>query len=204
MTRSWPSRRAAPPALRKGDLREQQILDAAEALLTTRGYVHMTVGDIAEAVGITRGALYFYFASKQDILIALVARTVQTLRQESVAVLDDPGSVDDVFAAALETTTRQWREHGVVMRAAVDFSSTVPEVDHLWTETAQAIAEAIGALLVRGGVPAGEGPGDAPALSRALCWMVERSFYQASRVSVEELDRTRASLQSVWVRLTAS
>lgn len=203
MSRSWPSRRAAPPALRKGDRREQQILDAAEGLLTTRGYVHMTVGDIAEAVGITRGALYFYFASKQDILIALVTRTVQSLRQESVAVLEHPGSVHEVFAAALETTARQWREHGVVMRAAVDFSSTVPEVDRVWTETAQAIAEAIGGLLVRGGVAPGDGPGDAPALARAVCWMVERSFYQASRVSVEELDRTAASLQSVWERLTA-
>jgi len=161
----------------------------------------MTVGDIAEAVGITRGALYFYFASKQDILIALVARTVQSLRQDSVEVLDHPGPVHEVFAAALETTAAQWRDHGVVMRAAVDFSSSVPEVDQLWTGTAQAIAEAIGELLVRAGTSAGDGPDDAPALSRALCWMVERSFYQASRVSAEEVDVARQSCQAVWLRV---
>jgi AcrR family transcriptional regulator len=188
--------------VRKGDVREQQILDAAETLLTTRGYVHMTIGDIAEAVGITRGALYFYFASKQDILIALVARTVQSLRGDSLEVLERPGSVHEIFAAALATTARQWREHGVVMRAAVDFSSTVAEVDRLWTDTAQEIAEAIGALLVRSGVPPGDGPDDAPALARALCWMVERSCYQASRISVEELNRATQSCQSVWRRLT--
>lgn len=201
MTRSWPSRRAAPPAIRKGDLREQQILDTAETLLDTDGFVHMTVSGIAESVGITRGALYFYFASKEDVLVALVSRTVDSLRRESVDVLAGSGPVDDVFAAALETTARQWRDHGVVMRAAVDFGSTVPEVDRLWTDTAQAIAEAIAALLTRAGVPAGDGPGDAPALSRTLCWMVERSFYQASRVSVEEVDRARLSCQAVWQRV---
>jgi hypothetical protein len=64
VTKSWPSRRTTP-AVRKGDLRERQILDAVEKLQATRGYADMTVGDIAEAAGITRGALYFYFASKQ-------------------------------------------------------------------------------------------------------------------------------------------
>ncbi|MCV7285174.1 TetR/AcrR family transcriptional regulator [Mycolicibacterium wolinskyi] len=200
MSKSWPSRRGTPPTVRKGDLREQQILDAAETLLTTRGYVHMTVGDIAEAAGITRSTLYFYFASKQDILIALVARTVSALQQDSVSALSRAAPIHEVIEAALEHTARQWREHGVVMRAAVDFASTIPEVDRLWTDTAYAISEAVTALLVRGGVPLGDGPDDARALARVLCWMVERSFYQASRISAHELDRTRKSCQSAWLR----
>lgn len=201
MTKSWPSRRSGP--VRKGDLREEQLLDAAENLLASHGYVDMTVGDIAKAARMTRSALYFYFASKQDVLIALVARTVQTLQQGSVEVLSGAGEVDDVFTAALEHTARQWRDHGVVMRAAVDFASSIPDVDRLWTGTAQAIAEAIAELLVRSGTPSGDAPGDAPALGQALCWMVERSFYQASRSSEAELDRAVQSCEAVWQRLTA-
>jgi AcrR family transcriptional regulator len=201
MTKSWPSRRSGP--VRKGDLREQELLDAAETLLATTGYVDMTIGDIAKAAGVTRSALYFYFASKQDVLIALVARTVQTLEEGSVDVLRGGGPVHDVFAAALETTAQQWRDHGVVMRAAVDFSSTVPEVDRLWTDTARVIADAIAALLVRSGTPSGAAPGDAPALAQALCWMVERSFYQASRSSDADVDRAVQSCEAVWRRLTA-
>ena len=94
----------------------------------------MTVGDIAEAAGITRGALYFYFASKQDVLTALVARTVQALQEKSGAALADTAPVEDVIATALERTAQLWREHGPVMRAAVDLGSTVPEIDRLWTE----------------------------------------------------------------------
>ena len=203
VTKSWPSRRTAP-AVRKGDLRERQILDAAEELLATRGYADVTVGDIAEAAGITRGALYFYFASKQDVLTALVARTVQALQDKSAAALADTGPVEEVIATALERTAQLWREHGLVMRAAVDLSSTVPEIDLLWTGTADIFIEAITAVLRRGGLPAGDGPDDAPALGRALCWMIERSFYQASKNSVGDLDDAKQTCQAVWLRIASS
>jgi TetR/AcrR family transcriptional regulator, ethionamide resistance regulator len=194
-----PSRRTAS-AVRKGDLREQQILDVAEELLATQGYVRMTVGDIAEAAGVTRGALYFYFASKEDVLVAMVARTVARMR-ESAEVLDGAGSVDEVVTAAMTHTAHQWRDHGVVMRAAVDFSASVAEVDRLWTETADAFIESIANLLVRNGIPRGDGPDTAEATARALCWMVERSFYQASRVSADELERASRTCRSLWLRL---
>ncbi|GFG53530.1 TetR family transcriptional regulator [Mycolicibacterium agri] len=187
--------------MRKGDLREQQILDAAETLLATRGYVHMTVSDIAETAGMTRSGVYFYFASKQDILIALVARTGQTLQRGAEEVLGRSGPVKEIIPAALEYTAGQWRDHGVVLRAAVDFASTVPEVDRMWTETAHAIAEAVAELLVRGGLPSGDGPDEASAVARMLCWMVERGFYQASRISEQELERTLQSCQWVWLRV---
>ena len=203
MTKSWPSRRTAPN-VRKGDVRERQILDAAEKLLATRGYAHMTVADIAAAAGVTRGALYFYFASKQDVLRALVARTIQALQEKSGAALADTAPVDEVISTALERTARLWREHGPVMRAAVDLGSTVPEIDQLWTGTADVFIEAITAVLKRSGVPPGEGPGDAAALGRALCWMIERSFYQASKISVNDLDNAKQTCQEVWMRMAQS
>ncbi|KWX61944.1 TetR/AcrR family transcriptional regulator [Mycobacterium sp. NAZ190054] len=200
MTKSWPSRRTAP-AVRKGDLRERQLLDAAERLLAERGYADMTVGEIAEKAGISRAALYFYFASKQDVLIALVARTVQALQEKSGAALTDTAPIEEVISTALDRTVQLWREHGVVMRAAVDLSSTVPEIDQLWTGTADVFAEAITAILSRAGVPSGDGPAAAPALGRALCWMIERSFYQASKISGDRLAEAKQTCQAVWMRM---
>jgi len=83
------SRRAAE---RKGDIRERAILDTCEALLAHKGYDAMTVGDIAQGAGITRGALYFYYGSKQEVVTALVARTVEHLweRSKATAEADEP------------------------------------------------------------------------------------------------------------------
>lgn len=202
MAKAWPSRRTTP-AVRKGDIREERILDAAEDLLATRGYADMTVGDITEAAGITRGALYFYFANKQDVVTALVARTVDALQEKSVAALVDTAPIDVVIATALGRTAQLWREHGVVMRAAVDLGSTVPEIDRLWTGTADVFIDAITEILGRGGVPMGPAPDDAPAVARALCWMIERSFYRASKISLGELDDAKRTCQAVWMRMAS-
>lgn len=197
VNKPWPSRRATP-TVRKGDLREQQILDAAERLLSSAGYADMTVGDIAAAAGITRGALYFYFGSKQEVLTALVARTVHALNEKAGSVRTDTGPVDEVIATALERIADLWLEHGPVMRMAVDLGSTVPDIDRLWSGAAEVSIDAITAVLRRAGVPAGDGPADAPALARSLCWMIERSFYQASKVSPQAVAETGQSLQVVW------
>lgn len=197
MSKPWPSRRSTP-TVRKGDLREQQILDAAEQLLSTAGYAEMTVADIAEAAGITRAALYFYFGSKQEVLTALAARTVHVLRAEAGLARTDTGAVNEVIAAALQRTANLWLEHAPVLRMAVDLSSTVPDIDQLWAGAAEESMEVITDVLRRGGIRSGDGPRDAPALARALCWMIERSFYQASKVSEAAVDEVRQTLQAVW------
>lgn len=200
VTKPWSSRRSTP-TVRKGDLREQQILEAAEQMLSTVGYANMKVADIAEAAGITRAALYFYFGSKREVLTALVARITQALEDTAGLARTDSGTVPEVIDAALQRTVGLWREHGPVMRMAVDLGSTVPEIDRLWARAAEASIEAIGDVLCRGGVPSGDGPGEAPALARALCWMIERSFYQASKLSTAALDDAKESCQTVWRRV---
>jgi AcrR family transcriptional regulator len=183
---------------RKGDVRERAILDACEALLAQKGYEAMAVGDIAQGAGITRGALYFYFGSKQEVVTALVARTVEHLweRSRATAQSDDPRRA---IAMAMQRTVELWNEHGLVMRTAIDLSLTVPEIGTLWTRTADLFIAAITAVLERAGVAGGTGPEGAPAMARALCWMIERTFYHASRDSSEKLQEASSTCEHIWL-----
>jgi AcrR family transcriptional regulator len=195
---------ANPPARgrrtteRKGDLRERAILDTCEALLAHKGYDAMTVGDIAQGAGITRGALYFYFGSKQDVVAALVARTVEHLWERSrvAAQTDEPRQA---IAAAMQRTVELWNEHGLVMRTAIDLSLTVPEIGELWNHTADLFIAAITAVLDRAGIQAGAAPDQASAIARALCWMIERTFYHASQESREKLQEASATCEHIWL-----
>ncbi|WP_433559622.1 TetR/AcrR family transcriptional regulator [Pseudonocardia xinjiangensis] len=189
-------RRVAPS---KGDLRERAILDAAEHQLATGGLDHMTVETIARAAGITRGAFYFYFGSKNDVLTALVERTVSTLRAE-VDAADAAGTSSPAEAVeqSVQQTARMWHEHGSVMRAAVDLSPTIPAIEEQWRSTISAIADITRRIAERAGLPAGDGPTDATAVTAALVWMTERSFYQASRTG-GSVDETAATLTHVWL-----
>lgn len=183
---------------RKGDVRERAILDTCETLLAQKGYDAMTVGDVAQGAGITRGALYFYFGSKQEVVTALVARTVEHLweRSRATAQAEEPRQA---IATAMRRTVELWNEHGLVMRAAIDLSLTVPEIGELWNRTADLFIGAITAVLERAGVQAGDAPDQAPAMARALCWMIERTFYHASRESPEKLQEASATCEHIWL-----
>ncbi|ETB30619.1 TetR/AcrR family transcriptional regulator [Mycobacterium avium] len=194
-------RRAGEP--RKGDLREAAILDAAEELLGAIGYDAMTIADIAARAGITRGALYFYFGSKQEVITALFARTVAVLHEKSRAATEDAASGAKAIETAMRRTEDLWREHGVVMRTAIDLAATVPQLDALWKQTADIFVVAITAILEHMGVPAGKGPDKSAAIAVALCWMIERNFYQASRVSPARLTRARQTCTEIWLRVAS-
>ncbi|MCX4417322.1 TetR/AcrR family transcriptional regulator [Streptomyces sp. NPDC053741] len=193
-----PSARGRRTTERKGDVRERAILDTCEALLAQKGYDAMTVGDVAQGAGITRGALYFYFGSKQEVVTALVARTVEHLweRSRATAQTDEPRQA---IAAAMQRTVELWNEHGLVMRTAIDLSLTVPEIGELWKHTADLFVEAITSVLERAGIQAGTRPDQASAMARALCWMIERTFYHASQESRENLQKASETCEHIWL-----
>jgi AcrR family transcriptional regulator len=61
---------------RPGVTARDEILDAAGELFTTLGYTGTSTRSIAESVGIRQASLYHYFATKDDILCALLSETV--------------------------------------------------------------------------------------------------------------------------------
>lgn len=51
------------------------LLDAAEQLFDRQGVSHTSLADIAKAAGVTRGAVYWHFTDKDDLLKAMCERT---------------------------------------------------------------------------------------------------------------------------------
>jgi AcrR family transcriptional regulator len=49
-----------------------KLIDAALQLFGSRGYEHATVDDISQAAGYSKGAYYFHFSTKDDILLELL------------------------------------------------------------------------------------------------------------------------------------
>jgi AcrR family transcriptional regulator len=64
------------PRRRVGGTPQDEILDAAGELFTEQGYAGTSTRAIAEAVGLRQASLYHHFATKEDILIALLRQTV--------------------------------------------------------------------------------------------------------------------------------
>lgn len=72
------------------------ILDTAEVVFHERGVSRSTLNDIAQAAGLTRGAIYWHFKDKADLFNAMMERV--TLPLEETAHRSDDESLDDPIA----------------------------------------------------------------------------------------------------------
>lgn len=71
-------------------VKRNEILDAAQRLVYRKGYEQMTIRDLLDDLGISKGAFYHYFASKQALLEALIDRMRQEGEQILVTIVRDP------------------------------------------------------------------------------------------------------------------
>ncbi|HEV2171701.1 MAG TPA: helix-turn-helix domain-containing protein [Candidatus Binatus sp.] len=83
--------RAATPARARGTL-DQVLIDAAMELFASYGYRGTSLSRIARAAGVTKGALYWHFADKEEFFLAVVERVLNDWNR-SVGV---PKSSNDV------------------------------------------------------------------------------------------------------------
>src|ERR1700687_3339714 len=76
---------------RPGKTAREEILDAAAELFTNQGYASTSTRRIADAVGVRQASLYHHFATKDDILDALLTGTVDEPLRLAAELLDEEG-----------------------------------------------------------------------------------------------------------------
>jgi AcrR family transcriptional regulator len=84
--------------------REREIIDAAAEIFHRQGYADTSVQDVADAVGILKGSLYYYIKSKEDLLF----RVLEEVHE------DAPGNIEEVAARdapPLERLAAYFRAH---------------------------------------------------------------------------------------------
>lgn len=171
------SRRGSRPS---GDDRELAILATAERLLDERPLNEISIDDLARGAGISRPTFYFYFPSKDAVLLSLLER-VAAEASSSVYVTTPEQLAEDPAAhwrAAIDSFFSTFSSHRSVAVACAQSRSTNPEVRDLWatimSASIQLTAQAIDAERARGAAPPGVPAAD---LAIALNQMNERAMY---------------------------
>jgi len=69
-----------PPGHGPGyDLKRREIIDRAADLFARKGYAATGINEICAAAGLTKGALYYYIGSKEDLLVEIQSRVMRPL-----------------------------------------------------------------------------------------------------------------------------
>lgn len=82
--------------------RKNQILDAAMNTFSKVGFHKARMSDIAESSGLSKGSLYWYFDSKNDLINNLLARVFEHEIKDLRILIDDPRPVSERLMAYAE------------------------------------------------------------------------------------------------------
>ncbi len=198
-TASARGRRTKRPS---GDEREHLIRETMASLLSQKQLHEISIDDLASGAGISRSSFYFYFESKEAVLLSLMDTIVQQADAASdaarAAIEQDPARFLREALAAYVTVFGAQR--GVVL-ACTQAAATNQEVRALWNivreRWVQMAENGIIAERERAGLPA-----TLPAreLAVALLSMNEGVMYSAFAGEQPSIDRERVIdvLTNVW------
>ncbi len=92
-----------PPRQRLKDIRPQQLLDAALELFVEKGYAATRSEEVAHRAGVSKGTLYLYYPSKEELFKAVVRQNLSALIGEGGAVAASfEGSTADLLVRLFE------------------------------------------------------------------------------------------------------
>ncbi len=100
------TKQTEPKWRRRADARPDEVLDAALKMFAQKGFAATKVEDIAREAGLSKGAIYRYFPSKEDIFESLVNRAIAPMAERTLELAetatDDP---EKLIRAVLMTVT---------------------------------------------------------------------------------------------------
>lgn len=162
------------------DAREA-VLSAARALLATRGAAGVTMNKIVATSGVSKGGVYWHFASKDDILRALADETFASYLAAVDATLGGSGSASDQLRAVLLAAGRWAGEADPPPPEFLAMAAHDPVLGERTAAYFNAYRDRVAGILRRG-VDAGEvRPGDPVADATTVVTMLEGVFLLGAR-----------------------
>lgn len=200
-----PAGRGRRAARASGDDRERAILETAERLLEERPLSEISVDDLAKGAGISRPTFYFYFSSKDAVVLTIIDRLVAAAagsREEALKTMAE-GELRGGLRRALEDLYGAFRSRRAVTLAAAELRMRNPEARELWAQVMEGwvadVTAVIEAERARGAAPPGE---PAREIAIALVQMNERVQYASFADESPSLEPNRVVdvLIEIWLR----
>lgn len=109
----------------KRDLKEVMILDAAERIFEAVGFTNAKMENIAAEAGMSKGSIYFYFQSKENLYMAITYRGIQRLNDlmyENISRHKDESGAKSVIGL-IETYLDFAEDYPLYIECMLDYMS---------------------------------------------------------------------------------
>ena len=129
--------------------RRDELLDVAQRLFARHGYDGTSVNQIIAELGVSKGAFYHYFVSKEDLVEALACRFATATAAEAAAQVRDP--TQDAFSrlmAFMGTMRRHKAANVAELRATFEPLFRAENI-MLYERTQRAVMDVVRPILTR-------------------------------------------------------
>lgn len=180
--------------------RQDEVYGAAARLFAERGYHATRVQDIADELGMLKGSLYYYFSSKEDLLVQVIEGYVEEIYEALVGIVNSGYSPRQKLILALDAHLRLFHQNAHVY--AIFMQENLTMIDRATAVTVKQRNKAYAHLweqILEQGVQQGDfRPGlDIPVTARAILGMCNHTltWYQVDgRLPIRELARVFSQL----------
>ena len=149
----------AQPRRRDKEARPQQLLDAALSLFVEKGFTATRAEEVAKLAGVSKGTLYLYYPSKEELFKAVVRHNLSSLIAEGEeAAAQFEGSSSELLSFLLHTwwdrvgNTPAAGIHKIVLSEVRNF----PELAQFYTDEVLIPADRLFGMCVQRGIDRGE------------------------------------------------
>lgn len=143
-----------PKFRRRAEARPDEVLDAALELFIEKGFSSTRVDDIAKRAGLSKGAVYLYFPSKEALLEGLVRRAILPIADSALgAIRDYEGDPRIVLTMVLKMLAGRIADPKVIAMPKLIFREAMgfPELAKMYrTEVLDWVIPAIEGLIRKG------------------------------------------------------
>jgi AcrR family transcriptional regulator len=184
------------------DARRRQILDAARRCFVRNGFHATSMQDVLAEAGLSAGAVYRYFRSKDEIIVAIAGEAVTEIAGaiDSALGADDPPPLDEVLGAAFQAIQRIDAEQGIARLALQVWGEAVrnPALAETLTDEIRRVRGSL-ARLVQVYQARGLMPDDQPAeqVSRVLAGLLPGFVFQHALLGDVDAATFRAGLRTL-------
>ena len=144
---------------RRKDARPAELLDAALTLFVEKGFAATRSEEVARAAGVSKGTLYLYFPSKEELLKAVIQHF---LGSEIDAGIEAAAALEGPTADVMEQLMVTWWERvyegpaSAVFKLVVTEGRNFPEIAQFYVERVVDPGNALVARLLQRGIERGE------------------------------------------------
>jgi len=144
---------------RRKEARPQELLDAALALFVEKGFAATRSEEVAARAGVSKGTLYLYYPSKEELLKAVIQDNLSRILADGMNIAEGfQGPTSDLLATLLRTWWEQVGEtpaggiHKVIMAEVRNF----PEIAEFYQREVIMPAHELISRTIQRGVDSGE------------------------------------------------